>query len=84
MINHGLYVGQMPSTVKLTGPLEGCAIAEAVNRWQPGFGKWDLWWTKWRQGKFSPSTSVSPAKNRSFQQLHHHHNHPGQLAEALP
>jgi hypothetical protein len=21
-----------------------------------------LWWTKWRLGKFSPSTSVSPAK----------------------
>jgi hypothetical protein len=24
--------------------------------------KWDLWWTKWRWGRFSPSTSVSPAK----------------------
>jgi hypothetical protein len=23
--------------------------------------KWDLWWTKWRRGRFSPSTSVSPA-----------------------
>jgi hypothetical protein len=22
---------------------------------------WDLWWTKWRLGRFSPSTSVSPA-----------------------
>jgi hypothetical protein len=21
---------------------------------------WDLWWTKWRWGSFSPSTSVSP------------------------
>jgi hypothetical protein len=21
-----------------------------------------LWWTKWRRGRFSPSTSVSPAK----------------------
>jgi hypothetical protein len=43
----------------------GRAIAEAVSRW-PGFphgsGKWDLWWTKWRRGRFSPSTSVSPAK----------------------
>jgi hypothetical protein len=28
----------------------------------PGSGKWDLWWTKWRRGRFSPSTSVSPAK----------------------
>jgi hypothetical protein len=23
--------------------------------------KWDLWWTKWRRGRFSPSTSVFPA-----------------------
>jgi hypothetical protein len=23
---------------------------------------WDLWWTKWRWGRFSPSTSVSPAR----------------------
>jgi hypothetical protein len=22
---------------------------------------WDLWWTKWRWGRFSPSTLVSPA-----------------------
>jgi hypothetical protein len=22
---------------------------------------WDLWWTKWRWGRISPSTSVSPA-----------------------
>jgi hypothetical protein len=22
---------------------------------------WDLWWTKWRWGMFSPSISVSPA-----------------------
>jgi hypothetical protein len=33
---------------------------------RPGFapesGKRDLWWTKWRRGRFSPSTSVSPAK----------------------
>jgi hypothetical protein len=28
---------------------------------EPGSGKWDLWWTKWRWGTFSPSTSVSPA-----------------------
>jgi hypothetical protein len=27
----------------------------------PGLVKWDLWWTKWSQGRFSPSTSVSPA-----------------------
>jgi hypothetical protein len=28
----------------------------------PRSGKWDLWWAKWRLGRFSPSTSVSPAK----------------------
>jgi hypothetical protein len=22
---------------------------------------WDLWWTKWRWGRFSPNTSVSRA-----------------------
>jgi hypothetical protein len=27
----------------------------------PGLVMWDLWWTKWRCGRFSPSTSVSPA-----------------------
>jgi hypothetical protein len=26
----------------------------------PGLVKWDLWWTKWRWGRFSPSTSVFP------------------------
>jgi hypothetical protein len=48
----------------------GRAVAEAVSRWLPtaaarvraGSGKWDLWWTNWRRGRFSPSTSVSPAK----------------------
>jgi hypothetical protein len=27
----------------------------------PGLVMWDLWWTKCRWGRFSPSTSVSPA-----------------------
>jgi hypothetical protein len=27
----------------------------------PGLVMWDLWWTKWRWGRFSPSTSVSLA-----------------------
>jgi hypothetical protein len=31
----------------------------------PGLVKWDLWWTKWRWGGFSPSTSVSPANLHS-------------------
>jgi hypothetical protein len=31
----------------------------------PGLVKWGLWWTKWRWGRFSPSTSVSPANIHS-------------------
>jgi hypothetical protein len=31
----------------------------------PGRVMWDLWWTKWRWGRFSPSTSVSPANLHS-------------------
>jgi tRNA A37 threonylcarbamoyltransferase TsaD len=27
---------------------------------------WDLWWTKWRWGRISPSTSVSPANLNSI------------------
>jgi hypothetical protein len=30
-----------------------------------GLVKWDLWWTKWRWGRFSPSTSVSLANLHS-------------------
>jgi hypothetical protein len=26
---------------------------------------WDLWWTKWRWGRFSPNASVSPANSHS-------------------
>jgi hypothetical protein len=26
---------------------------------------WNLWWTKWNWGRFSPSTSVSPANPHS-------------------
>jgi hypothetical protein len=64
----------------------GPAIAQAVSRWLPtaaarvrarGLVKWDLWWTKWRRGSFSPSTSVSPAN--SFHQILHPHNPPGQV-----
>jgi hypothetical protein len=52
----------------------GRAIAQAVSRWlltaavrgsSPGLVMWDLWWTKWRWGRFSPSTSVSPASLHS-------------------
>jgi hypothetical protein len=50
------------------------AIAQAVSRWlptaaargsRPGRVMWDLEWTKWRWGRFSPSTSVSPANLHS-------------------
>jgi hypothetical protein len=37
----------------------GHAIAQAVSR--PSLVKWDLWWTKWRWDRFSPSISVFPA-----------------------
>jgi hypothetical protein len=56
-----------PSRVKVRANIHiGRAIAQAVSRWLPtaaarGLVKWDLWWTKWRWGRFSPSTSVSPA-----------------------
>jgi hypothetical protein len=52
----------------------GRGIAQGVSRWLPteaarvrsrGLVKWNLWWTKWRWGGFSPSTSVSPASLHS-------------------
>jgi hypothetical protein len=46
----------------------------------PGLVKWDLWWTKWRRGRFSPSTSVSPC--HSFHQILHPHHDPGQVQYA--
>jgi hypothetical protein len=48
----------------------GRTIAQAVSRWlptaavrgsKPDLGMWDLWWNKVVLGRFSPSTSVSPA-----------------------
>jgi hypothetical protein len=50
--------------------MQGRAIAQAVSRWlliaavrgsKPDLGMWDLWWDKVALGRFSPSTSVSPA-----------------------
>jgi hypothetical protein len=52
----------------------GRAIAQAVSRWLPTAMarvralvcvKWDLWWTKWLWGRFSPSTLVSTANLHS-------------------
>jgi hypothetical protein len=31
----------------------------------PGQVMWDLWWTRWHWGKFSPSISVSLANSHS-------------------
>jgi hypothetical protein len=48
----------------------GRTIAQAVSRWlptpavqgsKPDLGMWDLWWDKVALGRFSLSTSVSPA-----------------------
>jgi hypothetical protein len=51
---------------------KGCAIAQAVSRRLPtaaarvrGQVMWNLWWTKWCWGRFSPSTSVSPVNFHS-------------------
>jgi hypothetical protein len=40
---------------------------------------WDLWWTKWHRGRFSPSTSVSPDNSHSTDcsTLIIYHYHPG-------
>jgi hypothetical protein len=49
------------------GKREGRAIAQASHRGDLGSSSgqvmWDLWWTKWHWGRFSPSTSVSPANS---------------------
>jgi hypothetical protein len=47
----------------------GRAVGQAVRRWLPTAAArvlvqeamWGLWWTKRHWGRFSPSTSVSPA-----------------------
>jgi hypothetical protein len=46
---------------------QGHAIALVVSRWLPTTVAWvriqGLWWTKQHWGRFSPSTSVSPANH---------------------
>jgi hypothetical protein len=37
----------------------------AYHRGSPGLVMQDLWWTKWRWGRVSLSTSISPANSRS-------------------
>jgi hypothetical protein len=49
------------------------AITQAVNRQlaiaaaqvRARVKSWDLWWTEWRWGRFSPTTSISPANSHS-------------------
>jgi hypothetical protein len=51
----------------------GRALAQAVSRWFPTAAArirvqaamWGLWWTKRHRGRFSPSTSFSPANHHS-------------------
>jgi hypothetical protein len=51
--------------------LLGCAVAQAVSHWLPTAAAqvrirtdmWGLWWAKRHWGRFSPSTSVSPANH---------------------
>jgi hypothetical protein len=71
--------------------LKGCAIAEEVSRWLPTAAAlvrariWQMGFVvdKVASGQvFSEYFSFS-CQNHSFHQLVHHHNHPGELAEAL-
>jgi hypothetical protein len=40
-------------------------LPTAVARFRSRVVMWDLWWTKWHWDRFTPSTSVSPAKSHS-------------------
>jgi hypothetical protein len=52
---------------------KGRAVVQAVSCWLPTVvarvrvraGMWGLWWTKRHLGRFSPSTSLSPANHLS-------------------
>jgi hypothetical protein len=43
----------------------GCSSGKSLasHRGGPGLVMWDLWWIKWRWGRFSQSTSVSPCQS---------------------
>jgi hypothetical protein len=76
--NH-LYIGLFHSYKLILSPFKieltskhRSAIAQAVSCRLPTAATrvraqvtWDLWWTKWHWGRFSPSTSVSPANFHS-------------------
>jgi hypothetical protein len=44
---------------------KGAGIAQSLQRMGMGWGAKGLWWTKRHWGRFSPSTSVSPANHHS-------------------
>jgi hypothetical protein len=65
-------VHALDRSATVTGSEElGRAICQAVSRRLPTAGSipalvmWDLWWTKWHWGRFSPTTLVSPANSHS-------------------
>jgi hypothetical protein len=70
----------------------GRAIAEVVSRWLPTAAArvrarvWNVEFVveKMALGQVFSEYFGFPCQNRSFHQLHHHHIHSGQLAEALP
>jgi hypothetical protein len=70
----------------------GRAIAEVVSRWLPTAAarvRAQVWQVGFVVDKVASRQVFFeyfsfPCQNRSFHQLlHHHHNHPGQLADAL-
>jgi hypothetical protein len=71
--------------------LQGRAIAEAVSRWLPAVAarvRAQVWQVGFVVDKVASRQVLSeyfgfPCLNRSFTQLLHHHNHPGQVAETL-
>jgi hypothetical protein len=56
-----------------------CGEEPATNQFSHGTASmWDLWWTKWHWGRFSPSTSALPATHSTECSTHiiiiiHHH-----------
>jgi hypothetical protein len=67
--------------------LAGRAIAEAVSRWLPTAPArvWQVGFVvdKLASGQVFSEYFGFPYQNRSFHQILHRHNHPGQLAETL-
>jgi hypothetical protein len=51
----------------------GFTVSHTRRYSRPGLVMWELWWTKWRWSRFSPSTSVSPA---NFNSTNCSKNHP--------